>query len=71
MELNTIWNEIEETGENIDLLLILYKLSNLVGRNESIEGMQFKLYFIILIHYIITRFIILMLYSNVVSNYYC
>lgn len=33
--LQLIWKEIEQEKEEVDLLIILYKLSNLVGRNEG------------------------------------
>lgn len=32
-DLNNIQNTIEEEGENVDLLLIMYKLSNIIGKN--------------------------------------
>lgn len=33
--LQEIWNEIQEKGDNIDLLITLHKLSSFVGRYEA------------------------------------
>lgn len=36
-QINDIWSEIEEEGNNVDLLLILYKLANFIGKAKGIH----------------------------------